>query len=151
MKKIYYSSLFVAGFTFLIFTFVAGCKKDTFPSDGINEPITFIEPDTNWVKIKRGDVLTYKVRYTTDRRIDSITCKYNISTKNHVFNESVDPVYPLYSIHYYPDTLNIQTDSSTFKVPNDSTVNQTDVIRLLFVMYVKDNIQYQKTLRIDVR
>jgi hypothetical protein len=151
MKKINYSSLFIAGFAFVIFIFVYSCKKDTFPSDGINEPITFITPDTNWVKLKRGDVLQYKVRYTTDRRIDSTTCRYNISTKNHVFDATTDTVLPLYSIHYYPDTLNIQTDSASYKVPSDGTVNQTDVIRLIFDMYVKNGIHYQKTLRIDVR
>ena len=52
------------------------------PTDGIEEPITFIRPDTNWVKLKRGDTLQYEVRYTTDRRIDSTTCKYNISKRS---------------------------------------------------------------------
>ncbi len=151
MKKIYYTSFLIVGFLYLVFIVATGCKKDTFPTDGITEPITFTTPDTNWINMKRGDMLTYNVRYTTDRRIDSTTCRYNLSTKYHVFDESVDPITQLYSIAYYPDTMNIQNDSATFTVPSDSTIQQTDVIRLIFDMYVKDGIHYQKTLRIDVR
>jgi hypothetical protein len=63
----------------------------------------------------------------------------------------MDPVTQLYSFQYYPDTNNIQTDITTFRVPNDSTINQTDVIRLIFDMYAKDGLHYQKTMRIDVK
>ena len=151
MKKIYGTLFLVIGFLYLITILSTGCKKDTFPTDGIEEPITFIRPDTNWVKLKRGDTLQYEVRYTTDRRIDSTTCKYNISTKYHLFDATMDPVTQLYSFQYYPDTNNIQTDITTFRVPNDSTINQTDVVRLIFDMYAKDGLHYQKTMRIDVK
>jgi hypothetical protein len=41
--------------------------------------------------------------------------------------------------------------SEVFQVPNDTTINKTDVVRLVYTMFARGNQQYQKTLRIDIK
>lgn len=150
MKKyVFWAStvLFIASLAY----FSSSCKKDSFPFDGVNEPISFWWPDTNWVRLKKGDTLKTTIRLTTDRPIDSFTCMYSVSSQYHVFDPAVDPMVELYTKRFYPDTNNLQTVEEVFQIPNDTTVNKNDAIRLVYTMYARSNLRYQKILRIDVK
>lgn len=150
MKKVLVVlSVFFLGVGFLYFS--NSCQKETFPSDGINEPISFWWPDTNWIRLKEGDTIKPTIKLTTDRPIDSFTCMYNVSTKYHIFDPNVDLLEEVYTKRFYPDTNNLQTVEELFQIPNDTTVNKTDVVRLVYTMYARNNLKYQKILRIDIK
>jgi hypothetical protein len=148
-KTLLFFSLIIVGISFLYVT--NSCRKELIPPDGVNEPITFWNPDTNWIRLKEGDTITTVVRLTTDRPIDSFSCMYNVSTKFHVFDPALDPLEEVYTRRFYPDTNNLQVVSEVFQVPNDTTINKTDVVRLVYTMFARGNQQYQKTLRIDIK
>ena len=150
MKKVYLAlSVFFLGVALLYFS--NSCKKDTFPYDGINEPISFWWPDTNWIKLKEGDTIKPTIKLTTDRPIDSFTCMYNVSSKYHIFDPNVDLLEEVYTKRFYPDTNNLQTVEEVFQVPTDTNIVKTDVVRLVYTMYARNNLKYQKILRIDIK
>lgn len=150
MKKgIVFFGVLLLGLTVIYFS--NSCKKDTFPSDGVNEPITFWWPDTNWISLKKGDTIKPTIKLTTDRPIDSFTCMSNVSSKFHVFDPTVDLLDEVYVKRFYPDTNNLQTVEEIFQVPNDTDIVKTNVLRLVYTMYARDNISYQKILRIDIK
>lgn len=51
-KTLLFFSLIIVGISFLYVT--NSCRKELIPPDGVNEPITFWNPDTNWIKIEGG-------------------------------------------------------------------------------------------------
>lgn len=148
-KTIIFFSVLILGISLVYFS--NSCKKDTFPYDGVNEPISFWWPDTNWIKLREGDTITPTIRLTTDRPIDSFSCMYNVSSKYHVFDPAVDLMSEVYTKRFYPDTNNLQTVEEPFQIPNDTTIVKTDVVRLVYTMYARNNLSYQKILRIDIK
>lgn len=134
----------------LLIGFVASCKKDD-PPTPITEPMTFVTPDTNRIRAQPLEVINLELQLTTDRIIDTLRGGFHIDTTNSNFDAAVDPTTSFLTTGFGPDSNNIETWTGTYTLPHDTIVGNGDVIRLLFTMEARNNLTYQKILRIDVR
>jgi hypothetical protein len=132
-----------------LFFVLQSCKKDKF--DIVNEPITFVKPDTTRIRAKPGAVVPLEVKFTADRPIDFISGEVHWAQGGGSFTPGVDVTDSLFYFSFHPDSVtpnNKRTYTGTYTVGD--TVQVFDVIRVLYKMKA-GNKEYEKQLRIDVR
>ena len=140
------TTLALAMFTVYI---VSGCKKIEDPLI-IDEPITFILPDTNRISAKPGDDIPLTIQLTTDKAIDSFACQYQIDTTNHGFDPTVDIANDYFKVGFR-DSMNLIVWDGVYHMPSDTFLDEGDVVRLVYTLEARQDIFYQKILRIDVK
>ena len=146
-KAAWQSKVVFFGLLCLVLALISACDDDTPPPIDVDEPITFVQPDTTVISAFAGDPVTYELLLVTDRAIDSLIGEVHVDSTGMNYNPATDTTTSFLRTGF-ADSSNIQEYTGVYQVPG--FVESFDVVRLIYTMNAGERT-YQKTLRINIK